>query len=75
MVRAPAGHLAPQRRDDERALGWINIAIALSSQVADERQRAFHSVFNHNGLALIEAHRGRPERALELVTEGLQTAR
>jgi len=64
-------HLQAERRDHLRATAWINIAIALSSQVADPRQRAFHSVFNNNGLALIEAHRGRPERALELVMSGL----
>jgi tetratricopeptide (TPR) repeat protein len=64
-------HLQPEQRDNMRATAWINIAIALSSQVTDPRRRAFHSVFNHNGLALIEAHRGRPERALELVTSGL----
>jgi tetratricopeptide (TPR) repeat protein len=64
-------HLQTERRDDERALGWINIAIAISSLVPDPKQRVFHSVFNHNGLALIEAHRGRPLRALELVTKGL----
>lgn len=64
-------HLDAARRDDVRATAWINIAIALSSQVADPKQRAFHSVFNSNGLALIEAHRGRPERALRLVQDGL----
>jgi tetratricopeptide (TPR) repeat protein len=64
-------HLEAERRDDERALGWINIAIAISSLVSDPKMRAFHSVFNANGQALIEAHRNRPLRALELVTEGL----
>jgi tetratricopeptide (TPR) repeat protein len=33
--------------------------------------RTFNQVFHNNGLALIEAHRKRPERALALVTEGM----
>ena len=58
-------HLQTERRDDERALGWINTAIAIASLIADPKERALQTVFNHNGLALIEAHRGRPQRALE----------
>jgi tetratricopeptide (TPR) repeat protein len=64
-------HFEPHRQDHERALGWINLAIAIASMVPDRKQRAFHSVFNNNGLALVEMHRGRPLRALELVTDGL----
>ncbi|MFJ2780672.1 tetratricopeptide repeat protein [Kitasatospora sp. NPDC087315] len=64
-------HRAPDRRDHDRALGWINEAIALASLLPDRRQRAFNTVFHNNGLALIEAHLGRPEAALELVTAGL----
>ncbi|HTZ43656.1 MAG TPA: tetratricopeptide repeat protein [Jatrophihabitans sp.] len=64
-------HLAPERRDHEVALGWINVAIALSLLTPDPKERSFHTVFNRNGRALIEAHRGRPEFALQLVTDGL----
>ncbi|MFB6890454.1 tetratricopeptide repeat protein [Kitasatospora sp. NPDC056327] len=64
-------HRSPDRRDHERAMGWINQAIAIASLLPDPRQRAFNTVFHHNGLALIEAHRGRPQAALDLVTAGL----
>ncbi|MFI0899726.1 tetratricopeptide repeat protein [Streptomyces sp. NPDC020983] len=64
-------HRAPGRRDHERATAWINTAIAISSLLPDARSRAFSTVFHHNGLALIEAHRGRPLEALELVTQGM----
>ncbi|MBY8883587.1 tetratricopeptide repeat protein [Streptomyces sp. PTM05] len=64
-------HHGTERRDHQTALGWINEAIALSTLLPDERQRAFHTVFHQNGLALIENHLGRPEEALRLVTEGL----
>lgn len=58
-------------RDHEIARRWINEAIVISSLQRDDKQRAFQEVFHNNGLALIEAHRGRPEKALELVTEGM----
>ncbi|GAA1415912.1 hypothetical protein GCM10009639_70030 [Kitasatospora putterlickiae] len=64
-------HRSPDRRDHERALAWINEAIAIASLLPDPRQRAFNTVFHNNGLALIEAHRGRPQAALDLVTAGL----
>ncbi|HJQ01363.1 MAG TPA: tetratricopeptide repeat protein [Jatrophihabitans sp.] len=64
-------HLPPERRDHEIALGWINQAIALSSLVPDAKERSFYTVFNRNGKALIEAHRGRPQLALQLVTDGI----
>ncbi|MGC0416682.1 tetratricopeptide repeat protein [Embleya sp. AB8] len=64
-------HRNPGRRDHERALGWINEAIALASLLTDPKQRAFNTVFHNNALALIEGHLGRPEAALELVTAGI----
>ncbi|MFE6867350.1 tetratricopeptide repeat protein [Kitasatospora sp. NPDC057692] len=64
-------HRSPDRRDHERAMAWINEAIAIASLLPDPRQRAFNTVFHNNGLALIEAHRGRPQAALDLVTAGL----
>ncbi|MDX6354327.1 MAG: hypothetical protein QOF98_1230 [Streptomyces sp.] len=66
-------HRTPNRRDHERATAWINTAIAISQLLPDAASRAFSTVFHHNGLALIESHRGRPLKALELVTEGLAT--
>lgn len=64
-------HREPGRRDHERAMAWINEAIAISTLLVDPKDRAFNTVFNNNGLALIEGHRGRPERALELVSAGV----
>ncbi len=64
-------HREPGRRDHERALAWINEAIAISTLLVDPKDRAFNTVFNNNGLALIEGHRGRPERALQLVSDGV----
>ncbi|WP_033429646.1 tetratricopeptide repeat protein [Saccharothrix syringae] len=64
-------HHEPERRDHDKALGWINEAIVIASLLPDPAQRAFSQVFHHNGLALIEAHRGRPLVALDLVTRGI----
>jgi len=33
--------------------------------------RVYHTVFNQNGLALVEVRQGRPEQAVRLVTEGM----
>ncbi|MEO6502277.1 MAG: tetratricopeptide repeat protein [Jatrophihabitantaceae bacterium] len=66
-------HLAPSRQDHDRALGWINNAIALCSSVAEPTMRTVSRVFNQNGRALIEAHRGKPAVALRLVSEGIAT--
>jgi len=64
-------HHEGDRRDHQRALRWINQAIALATVFPDESQRVFQTVFNYNGRALIEAHLGRPEAALRMVTDGL----
>lgn len=65
-------HLSDNRRDHTIAKGWINEAIALSALFPDPKDRAFHTVFNQNGLALIEAHIKHPEEAIRLVTGGLE---
>jgi tetratricopeptide (TPR) repeat protein len=64
-------HYEDERRDHEAAARWINLAIAIATMLEDPRERAFNTVFNENGKALIEAHQGRPQEALRLVTEGL----
>ncbi len=64
-------HYEDERRDHEAAVRWINLAIAIATLLEDPRDRAFNTVFNENGKALIEAHQGRPQEALRLVTEGL----
>ncbi|MBB4927497.1 tetratricopeptide repeat protein, partial [Kitasatospora kifunensis] len=64
-------HRDLSRRDHQRAMAWINEAIAIASLLPDPKDRAFNTVFHNNGLALIEGHLGHPQRALELVTAGL----
>lgn len=62
----------PQERlDTAVAREYVNNAIAIASQLADPEERAFHTVFQQNGLALVELREGRPETALALVTGGL----
>lgn len=62
---------ASSRRDHERALGWINEAIVIAALLPDRRNRAFDSVFQDNGRALVEVHRGRSDEALRLVNDGI----
>jgi tetratricopeptide (TPR) repeat protein len=64
-------HFEDGQRDHEAALEWINAAITMSAATDDPKERAFRTVFNQNGKALIDAHQGRPEEALRLVTEGI----
>jgi tetratricopeptide (TPR) repeat protein len=64
-------HLEPDQHDVEKALGWINVAIAIASLFEDRKEREFGVVFNQNGRALIEMRRGRADAALELVTSGM----
>ena len=64
-------HHEEAHKDHQLAKAWINVAIAFSEQVPDAHERAFATVFNHNGLALIEVHLRNLPRALELVDQGL----
>ena len=64
-------HHDDEQRDDERALGWINQAIAIAQLLPDVKVRAMQTVFNQNGLALIKSHQGHREEALRLVGDGL----
>ncbi|WP_027086745.1 tetratricopeptide repeat protein [Cohnella panacarvi] len=54
----------------ELAKSYIERAIAFADQIENKKRRSFHTVFNQNGLALIEMHLGNLDGALELVTEG-----
>lgn len=65
-------HHTTDRRNHMLAKGWINESIAIAQLLPDLKQRAFNTVFNQNGLALIEMHMGHPEKSLQLVTEGLE---
>ena len=64
-------HHDERERDDDRALGWINEAIAIARLLPDVKDRAMQTVFNQNGLALIKSHQGDREDALRLVGDGL----
>ena len=58
-------------KDHHLARGYINNSIAIASLLPDLEKRAFHSVFQNNGLALIEMRLGRIPEALRLVDDGL----
>ncbi|MCZ4102264.1 tetratricopeptide repeat protein [Streptomyces sp. So13.3] len=60
-----------ERQDSDLAKQYVNNSIAIAKQLPDPADRAFHTVFHENGLALVELRRGNPETALRLVTEGL----
>jgi tetratricopeptide (TPR) repeat protein len=62
----------PEHKDHDLAKGFCNNAIAFAVQEAEPELRAFCTVFQRNGLALVEMHRGHLEEALRLVTEGMQ---
>jgi tetratricopeptide (TPR) repeat protein len=62
----------PPRKNHDHARGFCNNAIALAVLEPDPELRAFYTVFQGNGLALVEMHRGNLEEALRLVTEGIQ---
>jgi tetratricopeptide (TPR) repeat protein len=59
-------------KDHDLAKGFCNNAIALATGEPDPRERAFYTVFQRNGLALVEMHRGHLDEALRLVSEGMQ---
>jgi tetratricopeptide (TPR) repeat protein len=63
---------APDRLNHNLAKGYCHNAIALAMQEADPEMRAFFTVFQQNGLALVEMHLGHLDEALRLVTEGIQ---
>ncbi|GAA0526168.1 hypothetical protein GCM10010172_03350 [Paractinoplanes ferrugineus] len=68
-----ARHFDDSRRDPRKAREWLHVAIAISTLLPDPKERAFYTVFNRNGLALVETREGRPDRALELLNSGMAT--
>ncbi len=62
----PAG-----RKNHELAKAHLNNAMAIASLLEDHEDRVFQSVFNRNGLALVEMHLGNLAESLRLVDEGL----
>lgn len=59
------------QKDHDLAKCYCNNAIALAVNEPDPQARAFYTVFQRNGLALVEMHRGNLKLALDLVTTGL----
>lgn len=66
-----ARHYPEGRRDPRRARALLNLAVALASQLPDPAMRAFYTVFNQNGLALVEVREGRFDEAVRLLDEGM----
>lgn len=69
-----ARHPDPAQRDLDRAMGWINEAIAISTLLPDPQDRAFKLGFDRNGRALIELRKGRIDAALTLVESAIELA-
>lgn len=61
-----------ERRDHHLAKTHMNNALALASQIEDPAERAFRTVFQQNGLALVEMHLGNLEGSRQLVTQGME---
>lgn len=66
-----ARHYPEPQRDERLARAWVNQSIAIAALLPDPKERAFYSVFNRNGLALVEVRAKRPEVALRLLDEGM----
>jgi tetratricopeptide (TPR) repeat protein len=64
-------HHAPEHRDHKLAKVYLNNTIAMASLLPDPDERAFFTVFQQNGLALVEMHLGNLPGALRLVEQGL----
>lgn len=64
-------HLPKGMHDENRALEWVNIAIALADRHPDPHRRAFVGAFMRNARALVELHRGDLDAALALVNEAI----
>ena len=65
-------HHEPARLNLHVAKRWEQEAIAIAQLLPDPKERTFYTVFNQNGLALIEVRLKRPYEAQRLVVEGLE---
>ncbi|MEE6261562.1 tetratricopeptide repeat protein [Plantactinospora sonchi] len=65
-------YLPKESQDHHTARGWANLAIAIAQCLPDPKTRAFKTVFNQNGLALVAVHEGRLDEALTLVSNGIE---
>ncbi len=64
-------YLPPGNHDENRALEWVNTAIALADRHPDPHKRVFFGAFMRNARALVELHRANPRGALALVNEAI----
>ncbi|MFD4638041.1 tetratricopeptide repeat protein [Lentzea sp. NPDC058436] len=71
MAMLYARHYSEAERDYVQARAWMNLAIAIASQLTDPKKEAFQSVFTRNGLALVEVREQKPDVALALVNDGM----
>jgi tetratricopeptide (TPR) repeat protein len=62
----------PELRDHQLAKAYLSNTVTLAGLLPDAEERIFHSVFQRNGLALVEMHLGNLEVAYTLVAEGLE---
>ncbi|GGP82436.1 tetratricopeptide repeat protein [Streptomyces melanogenes] len=58
-------------RDHQLAKSYLSNTITLASLLPDAEERTFHSVFQRNGMALVEMHLGNMSEALRLVDTGI----
>ncbi|MFJ2766384.1 tetratricopeptide repeat protein [Streptomyces sp. NPDC087300] len=64
-----------ERRDLGAAKALLTHTVALASRLPDPEQRAFHTTFQENALALTELRLGHPAAALRLIEGGLDRMR
>lgn len=66
-----ARHRPPELRDIRLARTYLNNSLTIASMLPDKHERVFQSVFQRNGLALLDMREGDLPGALRHVTEGL----
>lgn len=71
MAMLYARHYPEDRRDYQQARAWMNVSGAIASMLEDPKERAFHSVFSGNGLALVEVRQKNSHEALRLLEDGM----
>ena len=64
-------HLEAARLDQDKALSWVNTALALAEGAPTPERHAFYSAFMRNARALVELHRGNLSGSLDLVNQAI----
>ncbi|MFG1704377.1 tetratricopeptide repeat protein [Nonomuraea sp. M3C6] len=65
-------HLEKDRLDQDKALSWINTALALAEGAPTPERLAFYGAFMRNARALVELHRGNLPGSLDLVNQAIE---